>query len=187
MKILIIILLWLLLIPILVMCLPFLVLGYIYYLIVSPFEKRKFRKSGYAQVCPKYHFGVTKTIGFILFKLLKSTGTEFRHMTYLLEEWHEEIRYILNLNGREVSIWCTEECMYYDADRQNWFFCDDQGYPFKNVSSPFEIIGGELLICLPDGYLKFECLSEQDRGLLQQDKRFICQSDVIQLLSTQSR
>jgi|GEM_PF-2987439 len=184
--------------PIILVCLPILLVVMIVYWIISPSEKRKFRNSGYDKYYFEYEWGITKTAHYKIYSILKEKDIPFEYEVFNDKDFDKQVIFILEKSNEYNFIMCCEfSNLYYCNDKKDWA-CDnafeyEHGdvdelktiYPFEVLSiigkNKYQNTAKNYYVIFSKQYLEHCKIKGHEKDMLQQDKRFIGWKDVLSL------
>ncbi len=105
---------------------------------LSPFERKKYKKSFYYRdLGKKYSWGITKDFDYLLYECAKELGLSMERCVYFAEEEkNEEFPYYVWEREKEtvVILFPIFESVYYDHKEQRWAVnCDEDGLNLKEA------------------------------------------------------
>jgi len=190
---------WIILVIFLIICLPIIIAFFPIFIIElfhSPFERIKFKKSGYDKFYPRYLWGITRTSHYKIYEALKKQGSSFEYELYT-ENDNEQVIFILKKYDEYNLILCNDkDSLEFSEDKNEWVFCYERNYGqgfVEELSFPFQILEfvGErrypktkknYFICLYKRITSYKrSNSKESKKLLQQDNRFVKLFEVLTL------
>jgi len=182
-------LLFVICLPFIIVCLPIILVIGIVYLFTAPFEKRKFRKSGYDKVFPKYKWKITHSAHYKIFKKLKEQNIPFEYEVHTDKDSGNQVIYILKNDNECNYILCNDlDVLDYSEEKNDWIFCDWHDHShghIEELSQPFQTLKSVGESKYPKNKANyFVCVSGKEKqkdSSLHKDKRFIEWQDVLTL------
>ena len=164
-----------------IFCSPFIILGFMiylpYYLIFSPFEKKRFRKSGYEKY-HRYFFGITAKTHYEVYRILTEYNIPFEldvHKEY------DIVTYILKNGDQYNFVLCDDEFGTGQSDIDD----DETGFAFLErlgeLKYPQSTKG--YFICLRKKDIERFEISEQEKEKLLNDQRIIDIRNILELVA----
>ena len=154
---------------------PCLIIFFPIYLVASPFERKRFRKSGYKEY-HYYFFGITATVHYKLYKLLIEHNIPFE---FTICKEYEIITYTLKKDNGYNLIVCDDKLgtsqSHFDSVETAFIFLERLG------SLKYPQTARNYYICLERKDIKHMEISKQEKEELLLDARVIELKDVLAL------